>query len=95
MPRDWLAPPDHDTADGELVDETDEQSMMLRSRRSVEQYSHRYEASAGAEGAQVMGCHEAVLNGNDEQSGRSNESTILRRDTSGRTIPASERAPEP
>ena len=31
VPREWIAPPDHDTADGELVeDEEDERTSMLR-----------------------------------------------------------------
>ncbi|KAK8250293.1 PPPDE putative peptidase domain-containing protein [Phyllosticta capitalensis] len=36
VPREWIAPPDHDTADGELVDddEQDERAAMLRGSQS-------------------------------------------------------------
>ena len=41
VPREWVAPPDHDTADGELLegDETDERAAMLSRSR---QRSHSF-----------------------------------------------------
>ncbi|KAK8192848.1 PPPDE putative peptidase domain-containing protein [Phyllosticta capitalensis] len=85
VPREWIAPPDHDTADGELVDddEQDERAAMLRGSQSQDRSrtrsntpgSRRSLASESWTGSERM-----LANG---------------RDTSGRQMPPSEMAPVP
>ncbi|KAI9848902.1 MAG: hypothetical protein M1838_000343 [Thelocarpon superellum] len=86
VPREWIAPPDHDTADGELLeeDEYDERSSMLRdvhmTRRSVD------EPAEGVSATSQPSDGSSGEHGPDKGKGAT-------RDTSGRTMPASERAP--
>ena len=84
VPREWIAPPDHDTADGELVeeDEEDERAAMLL------QFDKR----------RTHGFHESVLevgdDDGDQRSGGNGKGKSSVRDTDGRGLPASERAPQ-
>lgn len=83
VPRDWIEPPEYDTADGELLDEdddADEQSHMLR-----ETPSHFL----------VQG-NEADVGWDSEEErrrGGSGKGKQVMRDTAGRQLPPSERAP--
>ena len=86
VPREWIAPPDHDTADGELLeeDDEDERTSMLR-----QQY-HRgssYQGSRIEEGGWDSD--------RDRRKGGSGKGKSAVRDADNRTIPASERAPLP
>lgn len=83
MPREWIAPPDVETQDGaELVgeEEGDERTAML-SRQDSDHLRARVEDVEGHE-------HE-----HGDGVGRSGNGKL--RDTSGREIPRSDRAPAP
>lgn len=80
VPREWIEPPEADTADGELLDEEeddearDERMAMLR-RGTREEHSR--------------GVHSTV----HEHSG--GQPRISLEDSDGRVLPSSERAPPP
>ena len=86
VPREWIAPPDHDTADGELLDEDaeDEQASMLRHGRGRSSSFH----NSFTEGEETgWTCdREQSVEGTSKGKGPI-------RDTDGRNLPASERAP--
>ena len=80
VPRDWVAPPDHDTADGELVvdDEEDESAAMLH---QITRRAHDFHASSGD--GDGPDWHDEDHYGEDNRA---------LKDTDGRVLPASERA---
>jgi len=89
VPREWIAPPDFDTADGELVEEDEhlhshERSRMLNDMGSSEQrqsFSDRRR-------------NDDEWNSEDERRrGGSGKGKAPMRDTSGRVVPPAERAP--
>lgn len=83
VPRDWISPPDHDTADGELLeeDDDDERSSMLR-------YEARtFHVNFMDSGADVRSSDR------DRRRGLNESSSI--KDNDDRKLPASERAPPP
>jgi deubiquitinase DESI2 len=94
VPRDWIAPPDHETADGELLDdeyneEDDERTAMLRrdsTRRATvsEVPVNAWENEDNAGGG--------VRHSPPRAEG---PRLVSLKDTSGREMPASERAPLP
>ncbi|KAK3394657.1 PPPDE putative peptidase domain-containing protein [Podospora didyma] len=106
VPRDWIEPPEFDTADGELLDEdedehdrADERSRMLRSSseqpRLVDQTKKGRRDSASGSGSAAD-----ELNWDSEDERRSGGSgkgkgkaPSVARDAAGRILPASERAP--
>ncbi|KAB5530549.1 PPPDE putative peptidase domain-containing protein [Coniochaeta sp. 2T2.1] len=98
VPREWIEPPDFDTADGELLDEddesTDERSRMLRSSSE----GPRLVGHGRVEDANTMTEGEVDWDSEDERrrggSGKGKARAPLR-DTGGRNLPASERAPPP
>lgn len=85
VPREWIAPPDHDTADGELLEEDgdNERASMLRQghRRSS---SFRCSFSEGEDGRWTS---------DEDEGGTKGKGPI--RDTDGRNLPAIEHAPHP
>jgi hypothetical protein len=101
VPREWIAPPDYDTADGELLDEDfDESSSMLRHERPGWQRTE----SSETEG------EEARLSGGSSRSGQEGARGNYRyapaepgprvvhikgTDSSGHKMPPAERAPMP
>lgn len=84
VPRDWIEPPEYDGADGELLDEDDdnanEQSHMLRQSRS-HFLSERSNSDAGWDSEE------------ERRHGGSGKGKQAVRDEAGRQLPASERAP--
>ena len=88
VPREWIAPPDHDTADGELLDEDeeDERASMLRPASRRQHSFH---------GSTIQGDEDGWSSDRDRRSGGSGKGKGSVRDTDGRKIPASERAPPP
>ena len=86
VPREWATPPDHDSTDGELLeDENDEQVAMLRN---------------SPQGSNIR--HTARLNSSDDESindidrkrvGKAYGRRVAK-DVDGRELPASERAPQ-
>ena len=84
VPRDWIEPPEYDGADGELLDDDDErtheQSRMLRQQRP-------HFLSGYANGEDEWDSEE------ERHRGGSGKGKKVIRDTSGRQLPAAERAP--
>ncbi len=92
VPREWIAPPDHDTADGELLeeDDEDERTSMLR-----QQY-HRGSSFHGSAIASTIGSDdEGWDSDSDRRRGGSGKGKRAVRDTDDRILPATERAPPP
>jgi len=94
VPRDWIEAPDFDTAEGELLEEddhADESSRMLRSSseqpRLVDQPGRRNSAEDLVDWESEDERHQG---GTGKGKGKAPV-----RDSAGRTLPASERAPVP
>lgn len=102
VPREWISPPDHDTAEGELLldddEDEDERAAMLQSdrrrRHREEQRRPEYRLSEEDE-------IEDEEFGNSLAGGRRIKDhtppprLVTVKDTSGRTMPVAERAPRP
>ncbi|KAF2018967.1 DUF862-domain-containing protein [Aaosphaeria arxii CBS 175.79] len=103
VPREWIAPPDHDTADGELLDEDfeDERSAMLRGdQRTRHRMSDEDSEDRDSEAGQVAGSSSrGVVKCSREYPRYSSSNHAPRlvsvKDTSGREMPTAERAPMP
>lgn len=100
VPRDWIEPPDYDTADGELIldedhEHADERSRMLRA--SSEQ--PRLVDLRGEDGALDTGTRAGADDDWDSEEERrrggsgKGKGKATPRDSSGRKLPAAERAP--
>ena len=88
VPREWIAPPDHDTADGELLEEEeeDERTSMLR------QEYHRGHSFHDS----TMDSEDGGWDSDrDRREGGNGKGKDVVRDTARRDIPPSERAPPP
>ena len=104
VPREWIAPPDYDTADGELLDEDfeDERSSMLRhdqQRRRLRDNDDDDVHSWEAEAEEVLPgassrSEQRGTGGHPRHSPRDHAPRIVK-DTAHREIPAAERAPLP
>jgi hypothetical protein len=86
VPREWVEPPEYDTADGALLDDyenSDEQARMLRSSSETPRLvgDNSTEAEEGSD------------DGEDDRTRSSVKGKHKARDTSGRTLPPAERAP--
>ena len=103
VPREWIAPPDHDTADGELLDEDfeDERSSMLRH----DQRRQRLQAEEDDTQSWETGVEDRLsgassrseqrgIGGHPRLSAQAYAPRIVK-DTEHREIPAAERAPLP
>ncbi|KAK4695393.1 deubiquitinase DESI2, partial [Lecanoromycetidae sp. Uapishka_2] len=88
VPREWIAPPDHDTADGELLeeDEEDERTSMLR---------QEYNRAHSFQRSRTESDDEDWDSDRDRRKGGSGKGKGAVRDTDGRDMPPSERAPLP
>ncbi|OCL01537.1 DUF862-domain-containing protein [Glonium stellatum] len=99
VPREWIAPPDHDTADGELVNEEDledERSSMLRSeQRRRNRPSQDEQDNWNSEMDRISSNNSS--GSRRKQSAARHEGPRLAsvRDTDGREMPPAERAPLP
>ena len=83
VPREWIAPPDHDTAGGELLDEDDEDegaAMLQQSTRRAHDFHASLEDDEG-------------VDRDDESAHRMGEGDTVLKDTDGRPLPTSERVP--
>ncbi|KID74631.1 DeSI-like protein sdu1 [Metarhizium brunneum] len=84
VPREWIEPPEYETADGELLDDdedvADESSRML-SRAEPHFLSERDDASVEWDSE------------DERRRGGSGKGKRVVRDSSGRSLPAAERAP--
>ncbi|KAL0261202.1 hypothetical protein SLS55_004898 [Diplodia seriata] len=94
VPREWIAPPDHDTADGELLDDDDERAAMLHATQSqstlhLTDSQDQYSTDEEVESSRPRNATKRSTS--STEAGRPRRSSV--KDTSGREIPASERAP--
>ncbi|KAF2173211.1 hypothetical protein M409DRAFT_62784 [Zasmidium cellare ATCC 36951] len=102
VPREWISPPDVDTADGELLEEdedSDEHAGMLESdrrrrreedrRRQLENLDEEEEAEPRAAGESLAGGKR--ITSTDEPPPR----LVSVKDAGGRELPVAERAPIP
>ncbi|KAI0841129.1 DUF862-domain-containing protein [Hypoxylon sp. FL0890] len=87
VPRDWVEPPDFETAEGELLDDegldAHEGTRMLR-----QDSARRFTMGESDEDEEDSG-----WNSEASRHGRNSKGKGPARDTSGRTLPPSERAP--
>ena len=92
VPREWIAPPDHDTADGELLeeDDEDERTSMLR-----QQYHRGSSFLSSAIDSRIGSDDDGGDSDRDRRKGGSGKGKRAVRDTDDRIMPASERAPPP
>lgn len=94
VPREWIAPPDFETADGELLDgeeededDSNERSGMLDDMDS----SYRRQSAELRPGGRLAAVNEWDSQEGRERGGGKGKAPI--RDTSGRMVPPAERAP--
>lgn len=85
VPREWIEPPDYETADGELLD--DEDDAADESSRMLSQSKSHLLPGARKDGGEWDSEEE-------RRKGGSGKGKRVLRDTSGRNIPAAERAPQ-
>jgi hypothetical protein len=102
VPREWIAPPDYDTADGELLDEEfeDERASMLRHDRQRRNLADAEEADWDEEGhsGSSSRSEQGGARGNPRYATSQNVPRLVNfkeTDSSGRTLPSAERAPLP
>ena len=94
MPRDWIEAPDFETADGELLEDeelhgrSDEHSRMLRTSDEQPRLVEQPRRSPGGGQEEWESEEERRRGGNGKGKGK-----VQARDSAGRTLPASERAP--
>ncbi|ROT41157.1 DUF862-domain-containing protein [Sodiomyces alkalinus F11] len=92
VPREWVEPPEYDTADGALLDDFDGQEAA-RPRRSS---SARFLAEESAGRREQDGNELSEWDSDEERrKGGSGKGKQVARDQGGRPLPASERAPVP
>lgn len=83
VPREWVAPPDADTMDGELVDEEDDHedertSILRKDYQRARDSFHGSSVGSEVEGADDWGSE------TDARAGRRNKGKGISRDTAGR-----------
>jgi hypothetical protein len=104
VPRDWITPPEYDTVDGELLDDDesedfDERSQMLREQQPrLERKASREEEEEWSDEVERMGSVSSGESAMGAARGRYADEcprVVKLKDSGGRDIPASERAPVP
>ena len=97
VPKEWVAPPDHETMDGELMDENgleeDERTSMLRvDYQRARNGFHGSNSNMGSEGEDEGWDSQRDRRSGGKGKGKGKD---VMRDTDGRVMPATERAPDP
>ncbi|KAH4201311.1 hypothetical protein HBH64_024920 [Parastagonospora nodorum] len=103
VPREWIEPPDHDTANGELLDEDfeDERASMLRhdqQRRHIQAAEEENWQGEGHPGSSRRGEQGGARGSIPRHASNQNVPRLVNfkdTDSSGRTLPSAERAPMP
>lgn len=101
VPREWIAPPDFDTADGELLEEEEEdmdaheRSRMLRHEQTQDRHNYENRTRTLRFGAKIDEEEEEWDSEEERRNGGSGKGKAPVRDTSGRVVPPAERAPVP
>ncbi|KAK3329676.1 PPPDE putative peptidase domain-containing protein [Apodospora peruviana] len=94
VPRDWIEAPEFDTADGELLDEDDHANESSRMLRSSSEHPHLVGQPGRRDSTEDLVDWDSE---EERQSGGTGKGkgNAPARDSAGRTLPASERAPVP
>lgn len=96
VPREWIAPPDHDTAEGELLEEDDEDERTSMLRQQYHRGSSFHGSTAGNTMGNTIGSDDEGWDSDrDRRKGGSGKGKSVVRDVDDRKLPASERAPPP
>jgi hypothetical protein len=90
VPKEWIAPPDFDTADGELFVDEDEDISVDERSRMLSQASQRHSVDEGTRDDLL---DEPYDSEQDRRRGGSGKGKAPVRDTSGRVVPPADRAP--
>jgi hypothetical protein len=96
VPREWIAPPEYDTAEGELLEEEEDEGHDTHERSSMLRRGGSRVGRGWRDGAD----DEEGWDAEDERSvhkssnGKGKGKEVVR-DTSGRVMPVAERAPPP
>ncbi|ORY66092.1 PPPDE putative peptidase domain-containing protein, partial [Pseudomassariella vexata] len=85
VPRDWIDPPDFETANGELMEEDEDELDTSERTRFLSRGNSFRGSIVGNDGVD-----ESPRSGNQKNKGKGKAKT---RDSSGRPLPAAERAP--
>jgi hypothetical protein len=95
VPKEWIAPPDFETADGELLDDDDDNDSHEQSRMLSNIGSSSLRRSVDSDRCCALG-EEVEWDSEEERrrggSGKGKGKAPMR-DTSGRVVPPAERAP--
>ena len=93
VPREWIAPPDFDTADGELLDEEDEHLHSHERSRMLSSMDTSLQRHSTDDGRADLPDEEDWDSEEERRRGGSGKGKAPVRDTSGRVVPPAERAP--
>lgn len=97
VPKEWIAPPEYDDVDGELVNEegmdSTERSRMLTNDR--QNARHSFDDFVQPEGLENLTDDDEWDSEEERRIGGSGKGKAVLKDTSGRIVPAAERAPLP
>lgn len=88
VPREWIALPDHDTAEGALLDEEDEEDERSAMLRQSQRRTHSFHGNMLPEEES-----EERINSKGRMSNNTGKGKSVVQDTDGRGLPASEQAP--
>ena len=99
VPKEWVTPPNHETADGELLDDGDEEdervSMLQSDRKRTDREARRRRDGTEDEAEEEIGS--SLVGGRRilGPQGTPPPRLVSVQDTSGRAMPVAERAPLP
>ena len=88
VPREWIAPPDHDTAEGALLDEEDEDDERVAMLQQSRRRTHSFHGDMLPKDIDEQWSSSKGRTRNDTRKGE----RVLR-DTDGRGLPVTEQAP--
>ncbi|KAI1776819.1 DUF862-domain-containing protein [Hypoxylon cercidicola] len=91
VPRDWIEPPDFETADGELLEDEDDGMDDHEGTRMLRKDSAKRLTMTESDEGEDSGWNSSE----DTQRRMRGKGSVATRDTSGRALPPSERAPSP
>jgi len=91
VPKEWIAPPDFETTEGELLDEDHDESTESSRMLRLQQHRHSFD-----DGERFNETDDDEWESDEERrNGGSGKGKAPVRDTSGRMVPPAERAPLP
>ncbi|KAH8592407.1 putative UPF0326 protein hag1 [Bisporella sp. PMI_857] len=93
VPKEWIAPPDFETADGELYGDDDEQESDERSRMLRETSRRHSIDDAPRDDLASLAENDEWDSETERRQGGSGKGKAPVRDTSGRIVPPADRAP--